>query len=141
MSHEHCFNLELRKSARLITQFYESYLSEIGLKVGQYSILRAVHLLKQTTSKELQLILVLDQTTLSRNLKPLVRDGLLDLSVDEKDHRVKLISLSEEGKKTYLLALPLWEKAQNEIKEKLGENDVYKIVQLSDKLSKTLNIN
>jgi DNA-binding MarR family transcriptional regulator len=136
---EHCLNLELRKSARLITQFYESHLSELGLKVGQFSILRAVCLCKQTTNKELQRILVLDQTTLSRNLKPLIRDELLTLSVDQNDHRIKLISLSDKGRKTYKTALPLWQAAQKEISDKLGEPYVKHISTLTDRLLETLN--
>lgn len=136
---EHCLNLELRKSARLITQFYESRLAEVGLKVGQYSILRAVYLCKQTNNKELQRILVLDQTTLSRNLKPLIRDELLTLSVDENDHRIKLISLSDKGRKTYKTALPLWQAAQNEISNKLGTEYVEHISTLTDRLLETLN--
>jgi DNA-binding MarR family transcriptional regulator len=136
---EHCINLELRKSARLITQFYESRLSEVGLKVGQFSILRAVYLCKQTNNKELQRILVLDQTTLSRNLKPLIRDELLNLSLDENDHRVKLITLSDKGRKTYQTALPLWQAAQKEISNKLGKQHVEQITELTDKLLETLN--
>lgn len=136
MAFEHCINLELRKSARLITQFYES---RVGLKVGQFSILRAVCLCKQTNSKELQRILVLDQTTLSRNLKPLIRDGLLNLSVDENDHRVKLITLSEKGKNTYQTALPLWQAAQKEISNKLGKKHVEQITEVTDKLLEILN--
>ena len=136
---EHCLNLELRKSARLITQFYEARLSEVGLKVGQFSILRAVYLCKQTNNKELQRILVLDQTTLSRNLKPLIRDELLSLAVDDNDHRIKLITLSDKGKSTYQTALPLWQAAQDEISKKLGKEQVKHITELTDKLLETLN--
>ena len=137
---ETCLNLELRKSARIVTHFYESRLTEVHLKSGQFSILRAVSFLKQTTNKELQCILVLDQTTLSRSLKPLIRDGLLTIKAKPEDQRVKLISLSNEGRKTYDKALPLWLKAQSEIKATIGQEEAEKIQSLSKKLSETLNI-
>lgn len=121
----------MRKSSRLITQFYEERLSSVGLKAGQFSILRAVHFCKETSNKELQKILVLEQTTLTRNLKPLLRDGFLHLSVDPKDKRVKRITLSSSGKKLYKKALPVWKGAQKELHHKLGKNETVKILSLS----------
>ncbi|MBL4774167.1 MAG: winged helix-turn-helix transcriptional regulator [Alcanivoracaceae bacterium] len=133
MKHEiaPCYNLAMRKSSRLINQFYEDRLATVGLKVGQFSLLRAVHYCKKTTNKDLQRILVLDQTTLSRNLKPLFRDELLKLSMNARDKRVKIISLSPKGKKLYLQALPLWNKAQEDLQTKIGAKDSMGILELS----------
>jgi DNA-binding MarR family transcriptional regulator len=133
-----CFNFAMRKSTRVITHFYEERLSQVGLKVGQFSVLRAVHFLKQTTSKELQRGLILDQTTLSRSFKPLIRDGLLLVSTDEKDKRSKLIQLSKKGLKLYQRALPIWKQAQDQLEEKLGGKDVKQIVKLSESIVKKL---
>jgi len=129
----------MRKSSRLITQFYDERFSPLGLKVGQFSILRVVDICKVTTNKELQHHLVIDQTTLSRNLKPLIRDGLLSLSIDPNDQRVKNICLSAEGRKLYQQALPLWHEAQQELCKKLGEDDAEKILSLSDAFVKALS--
>ena len=133
-----CFNLAMRKSSRLITQFYEDRLSEVGLKSGQFSILRAVNYLKQTSNKELQQVLVLDQTTLSRNLKPLFRDGYLKLSADSNDARIKLISLTKLGQSLYEKADPIWQKAQNDLEKKLGSEEVQNILKLTDSFVKAL---
>ena len=133
-----CFNLAMRKSSRLITQFYEDRLSEVGLKSGQFSILRAVNYLKQTSNKELQQVLVLDQTTLSRNLKPLFRDGYLKLSADSNDARIKLISLTKQGQSLYEKADPIWQKAQNDLEKKLGSEEVQNILKLTDSFVKAL---
>ncbi len=135
---EVCFNFAMRKSTRVITHFYEERLSQVGLKVGQFSVLRAVNFLKQTTNKELQRGLVLDQTTLSRSLKPLIRDGLLLVTTDEKDKRSKLIQLSKKGLKLYQTALPIWKQAQEQLEEKLGGKDVKQIVKLSESIVKKL---
>lgn len=128
----------MRKSSRLITQFYEDRLSEVGLKSGQFSILRAVSFLKQTSNKELQRVLVLDQTTLSRNLKPLFRDGYLKLNADSNDARIKLISLTTTGNELYEKAEPIWQKAQDDLERKLGSDEVQNILTLADSFVKAL---
>lgn len=132
MNIEHCFNLALRKSNRLITQFYDDKLAVLGIRVGQFSILRAVHFSEVTTNKALQKILVIDQTTLTRNLKPLIRDGLLQLVASADDQRVKEISLTKDGKALYEKALPIWKNAQSELIKRIGKNDAEQLVALSD---------
>lgn len=129
-----CFNLAMRKSSRLITHFYEERLAPLGIKVGQFSILRAVFLLKETNNKQLQSVLVLDQTTLSRSIKPLIRDGYIQVVENEKDRRVKTISLTSQGEAFYLQAHPIWEQAQKDFLEKIGTSQVNNILNLSDKL-------
>lgn len=136
MNTDYCFNLAMRKSSRLITQFYEERFKHLGLKVGQFSILRAVYYKKETTNKELQQILVLDQTTLTRNLKPLFRDLYLQTSSDSNDARLKNISLTAAGKSLYEEALPIWKQAQQDIVSKLGEEQAGKIQELSDQFVK-----
>ena len=138
MQTDYCFNLAMRKSSRLMTQFYNERLSTLGLKVGQFSILRAVDVRKQTTNKELQGILVSDQTTLTRNLKPLFRDELLRLTTNPADGRVKLISLTPKGRALYKKALPVWKSTQKDISKMLGEAEAGKILSLSDSIVKTL---
>lgn len=132
MTIEHCFNLALRKSSRLITQFYEDRFSTVGLKVGQFSILRAVNFAKETTNKHLQSVLVLDQTTLTRNLKPLLRDGYLQQKPHPEDSRQKLISLTEAGKTLYEKAEPIWKTTQLELQQNIGCEETDKILEIAD---------
>jgi DNA-binding MarR family transcriptional regulator len=129
----------MRKSSRLITQFYEGRLKRVGLKVGQFSILRAVYFQKETTNKELQNILILDQTTLTRNLKPLFRDGYLQTSPDPNDGRLKAIRLTQSGIDLYEQALPIWQKAQQDVLNKLGEEKTEKIHELANTFIKVLS--
>ena len=135
---EPCYNLALRKTCRLINQFYQQRISPTGLKIGQFSILRATFFCKETNNKQLQRILVLNQTTLSRNLKPLIRDGLLKLRAKQDDKRVKIISLSEAGMQVYLQTVPLWEQAQRELDMKIGEQGINGIMQLTEVVFKKL---
>jgi len=139
MNTDFCFNLAMRKSSRLITQFYEERLKLVGLKVGQFSILRAVSFAKETTNKELQNILVLDQTTLTRNLKPLFRDGYLQTTSDPNDGRLKTIRLTQSGRGLYEQALPIWQQAQQDILNKLGEDKAKQIHELANTFIKGLS--
>ncbi len=135
-----CYNLALRKTCRLINLFYEDRLASANLKVGQFSILRAVFITKQTSNKELQKLLILNQTTLSRNLKPLIRDGLLTLTTDSEDKRIKIISLSKQGIKKYHRAFPLWLQAQNDLSNKIGTKESKNIINFSEMIINELAI-
>ncbi len=129
----HCLNLELRKANRVLSQLYDRYLNACGLKTSQFSVLRAVYLLKTTTNSELQDVLVLDQTTLSRALKPLMRDGLIE-SRPGADRRQKQLSLSSKGKDLYREAKPHWENAQAFVAQKLGKQSRMDLLDLSHRV-------
>lgn len=128
---EHCLNLELRKANRVLSQIYDSYLSPIGLKTSQYSILRAIRYLKQTTNRELQDVLVLDQTSLSRALKPLVRDEYVAVSAGT-DRRQKQLQLSDSGRQLFSEAESLWEQAQAYVSARLGQEGKAALLEVSD---------
>jgi DNA-binding MarR family transcriptional regulator len=128
-----CMNLSYRKASRVISQIYDRELAELGLKCGQFSILRAVRIIEQTTNAELQELLVLDQTTLSRSLKPLIRDGLIN-SASGLDRREKLLSLSRQGKKLYSKADKKWQQAQEVVIRKLGRKTAEQILEMNKAL-------
>ncbi len=113
-----------------MSQIYDSYLAQCGLKTSQYSILRAVYLLRATTNRELQDILVLDQTTLSRGLKPLIRDGFICAECGS-DRRQKQLMLTSEGRALYKKAEALWQDAQEFVSNKLGDNLKSQLLALS----------
>ena len=112
-------NLSYRKASRVISQIYDRELAEMGLKCTQFSILRAVREMRRTTNAELQELLVLDQTTLTRGLKPLIRDGYIKIEPGQ-DKREKLLSLTTEGKSLYRKAAKRWQQAQDTVIRKLG---------------------
>lgn len=130
MTLEPCLNFSLRKATRVLNRIYDAHLSECGLKIGQYTVLRVINHLRQTTNRELQSIVVMEQTTLTRNLKPLIRDGYISVSPGE-DQRVKLLSLSSSGKKLLSRATIRWQQAQSEVKRELGKVQSARIEALS----------
>ncbi len=89
-----CFNL--RKAARSVTQIYDHMFREIGLTAGQISILFSLATIGQMTVTELSQAMAADRTTITRNLKPLVRDELLAVSVGQ-DKRSRRISITPKG--------------------------------------------
>lgn len=132
---EHCLNLELRKANRVLTQIYDGFLAPAGLKTSQYSILRAIRYLKRTTNRDLQDVLVLDQTSLSRALKPLIRDGYVTVSAGA-DRRQKQLQLSASGKALYQEAEQLWKEAQSHVSKKLGQQGKSGLLEMSSAVVK-----
>ncbi len=112
-----CFNL--RKSARLVTQIYDHKLRPAGIRATQFTILVAIQANAPIAIQALARIMVMDRTTLARNLKPLVRRGLLVI-MPGRDRRVRLVRLTAKGQKVLSRALPLWKAAQAEFRHKLG---------------------
>ena len=113
-----CFNL--RKASRVVTQHFDELLKPSGLLVTQFTILAAVAVVKSGTINELAEILVMDRTTLTRNLKPIERDGWLK-SEPGQDQRTRVITLTANGEAILTKALPLWKQAQCTVEETLGQ--------------------
>lgn len=114
-----CTCLNLRKATRAVTQFYEGLLDPTGLKITQLPILAQAATLGPVTMTKLSDSLVMDRTTLTRNLQPLVRLGFVKVRAGE-DRRARLVSATPEGLDALEAALPLWRKAQAEMLEHLG---------------------
>ncbi len=112
-----CFNL--RKSARLVTQLYDRKLRTAGIRATQFTILVAIQAHAPIAIQSLSRIIVMDRTTLARNLKPLERRGLIAITPGP-DRRVRLARLTSEGQSVLSQALPLWQAAQAEFSQKLG---------------------
>lgn len=113
-----CFNI--RKASRAITQHFDATLEPSGLLITQFTILVAVKMAKLETINELAEVLGMDRTTLTRNLKPLEREGWLQ-SEPGQDQRTRVVSLTTKGEAVLATALPLWKQAQQGVEETLGQ--------------------
>jgi DNA-binding MarR family transcriptional regulator len=116
-----CVNANIRKASRAITQLYDEFLQPSGLLATQFRLLGAVASYGPLALAPLAEELALDPTTLARNLKPLEREGLLEISVGE-DRRTRMIKITRKGQNTLMKALPLWEAAQAWVISYLGED-------------------
>jgi DNA-binding MarR family transcriptional regulator len=116
---ETCACLHVRKAARTVTQLYDEVLQPTKLRSTQFNLLVAVALAGEAPVTRLAEALVMDRTTLARNLKPCVRQGLLTIDAGT-DRRRHLVRLTELGRQALATALPYWEQAQNQVVTHLG---------------------
>jgi DNA-binding MarR family transcriptional regulator len=134
-----CACANLRKAARALTQLFDEALAPSGLRVTQFTLLVTSRLMGESTINELAEGMAMDRTTLSRNLKPLLRSGLLEVRPGE-DGRTRLVRLTPAGERALEEAYPLWHGAQRETVSALGEErheallgDVFRMVSLAAK--------
>lgn len=113
-----CFNL--RKVTRAVTQFYDRYLEPAGIRATQFTLLLTLTSASGKTLTEMAKELVMDRTTLTRNLKPLEKAGLI-VTKKLSDRRTKGYGLTEKGQHTITLAKPKWEAAQQKIVGQFGQ--------------------
>ena len=110
-----CTCSALRMAARRLTQCYDSALAPQGLNTPQFALLGA--LARWTgappTVRQLAHHMALDRTTLGHNLRPLERDGLVEIVADPTDRRVRRIRLTDAGRARRIAAFPLWRAAQD----------------------------
>ena len=94
---ELCNCLAVRQAARHVTQFYDQFLAPAGLRTTQFSILARLQRLGPMTISVLAADLVMDRTTLGRNLQPLEREGLVAVVKGRTDRRSREIRLTDTG--------------------------------------------
>jgi len=115
----------MRRATRAVTQHFDNKLRPLGLRVSQFSIMGALAVIELTSPEGINMtalaeLLVLDRTTLARNLKPLERDGLVQI-VPGEDRRIRLVRLTEQGHAKLVDGFPSWQEAQAQIVDTLGE--------------------
>ena len=114
-----CIGTRVRRTARVVGNYYDMHLKSVGLKGTQFTLLNAIFLNPSITITQLADLLLLNRTTLNRNLKPLERQGLVRTSPG-KDQRTRVLNLTQEGRNILQSALPLWLEAQSGVVETLG---------------------
>lgn len=112
-----CFGL--RKAARAVTQMYDQALKPSGLRGTQFSLLVAARRAGPRGIGELAELLVMDRTTLTRNLKPLLDQGLLE-RIEGADRRRRAVAITARGRAALARALPYWREAQASLAGSLG---------------------
>ncbi len=129
-----CFNL--RKAARAVTSMYDEALRPTGLRATQLPLLMITKVLGTATVTQLAKAVVMDRTTLTRNLRPLEKRGLIRVQEGE-DRRVRHVTLRPRGHEILTKAIPLWREVQDRITAGLGED---RLRQLVSNLNATVRI-
>ncbi len=130
-----CACYKVRKAARAVTKLYEEVLRPVGLRATEFSLLMATRVLGPVTVVKLAQVTVMDRTTLTRNLQILEKRGLITIKPGE-DRREREVTLTAAGMEVLAQAVPLWEKAQERVRQGLGEEKMQNLLSdLSEMIS------
>ncbi len=130
----------MRKSARKITQFYENNLREAGIKPTQFSILATLANTGPIQLTQLADRLVLERTSLTRNLNVLERNTWIDIQPGEEDSRQRVVSLTRNGYKQLDCAIPYWQKAQKAIAKDMGQETITGLRTTLDEMTEIITV-
>jgi DNA-binding MarR family transcriptional regulator len=117
---ENCLCFNLRRVARMVTQFYDAEMRRHGIRPTQGTILLALNAKESWTIAELSDCLGLERTSLVRNLQPLQRDGLVTADGGGRGRRVEL-AITAKGRKQVEKFMPAWRASQSAAVKTLGE--------------------
>lgn len=116
-----CLGFGVRRAARAVGRLYDDALAPLGIKGTQFSLMNAALLMDQPSIGQLADALVMDRTTLSRNLRPLQQAGLLEIRHGE-DRRSRQVKLTAAGRSLLGDALPVWERTHAALVSRLGRS-------------------
>ncbi len=126
-----CFNL--RKASRAVTQYFEAALEPSGLKATQFSLLMVIQGLGTASLGRLAGALVMDRTTLTRNLRPLEKMNLVRIRTGA-DPRVREVSLTAAGKHKVEQGRCLWKPAQAKLTRGMGDGPFATLIEGLDRV-------
>jgi DNA-binding MarR family transcriptional regulator len=117
-----CTCFKLRKLTRAMSRLYDQHLATVGLKTTQYSVLANAARAALPVA-ELADLLGVERTTLTRNLKPLVDAGWLQLNPGA-DSRQRIVTITADGRAKVEQAYVAWRRAQTEFETLMGRDTV-----------------
>ncbi|MHB1304659.1 MAG: MarR family winged helix-turn-helix transcriptional regulator [Acidiphilium sp.] len=110
-----CLCLHVQRAARALARRYDDALRPAGLTSGQFSLLMSLNRPEPPRLGVVAEVLAMDRTTLTANIKPLERRGLLEVFIDPEDRRGRRLRLLPAGRRALAAALPAWRRTQAEI--------------------------
>lgn len=118
-----CLCLHAQRAARALARRFDVALKHVGITSGQFSLLMSVNRPEPPSLGSVAALLAMDRTTLTANLKPLERRGLVELATDPNDRRAKRLRLTAAGRSALAEALPIWHHIHVEIEAALPDPD------------------
>ena len=109
-----CLCLHVQRAARALARRFDEVLRPLDLSHGQFSLLMSLNRPEPPSLGNVAALLAMDRTTLTANLKPLERRGLVKVSVDKTDKRSRRLAISAAGRALLSKAFPLWQQAHAE---------------------------
>ena len=116
-----CLCLHVQRAARALARKFDEALRPLDLTNGQFSLLMSLNRPEPPVMAPVAALLAMDRTTLTAALKPLEKRGLLEITTDHKDRRLRRMKLTPAGHGLLAKAMPIWTKTHAEVDEVLGE--------------------
>src|SRR5215510_9471844 len=115
-----CAGWNARLAARRITRFLDAEMAEAGLSIAQFGLMAQIAAVSDDTLSALAARTGMEQSTLTRNLQALAREGLVEIAVVEGNQRRRMVWLTETGATRLRDAIPVWRKAHRMLSTVLG---------------------
>lgn len=119
---DHCLCLHVRRAARALARRFDDALRPLDLTNGQFSLMMSLNRPEPPKMRDVSDLLAMDRTTLTANLKPLERRGLVAVTADGEDRRARRMKLTPEGHALLLKAVPIWNETEAAVEDMLGRS-------------------
>ncbi len=130
-----CAGMNIRMAERRITRFLEARMRAVDLSLAQFGLMTHIAAAGDDTIGALAERTGLDQSTLSRNLRGLERDGLVEITVVEDDLRRRAVWLTETGARRLEAAIPVWKRAHDALSAIIAPRDVRRLAEATRALA------
>lgn len=117
-----CLCLHTQRAARALARRFDDAFRPLGLSNGQFSLLMSLNRPEPASMGSVAALLAMDRTTLTANLKPLARRGLVSVTVDKEDRRSRRLTLTSAGRALLMAAVPVWTKTHAAIDRLLARS-------------------
>jgi len=125
---------QVRRAARRLSRYYDLALASSGLKSTQYSLLSYLVTSGPMTMAQLAKLMSMDRATMGHNLRPLLRDGFVEISVGKNDRRERIVTVTKQGHRRHTRALTAWRRAQTAFEEAMGKRDASDLRDLMNRI-------
>ncbi len=119
---DNCLCLHLQRAARAVARRFDQAFRPLGLTNQQFSLLMSLNRPQPPTIGDVSRVLGMDRTTLTANLKPLQRRGLVEIALGDADKRSRRLSLSLAGRELLMAAVPIWRETHAAIERLVAAN-------------------
>ena len=126
----HCTCSQLRRAARRISRYYDLCLGDTGLRSTQYVLLGFLGSEGPMTMAQLADTMTMDRATVGHNLRPLERDGLVEIKVSAEDRRAREVAITDQGHNLLLAAYPAWRRARDGFEAAFGAREAAELREL-----------
>ncbi len=117
-----CLCLHVQRAARALARRFDDALRPLELTSGQFSLMMSLNRPEPARMGQVSNLLAMDRTTLTANLKPLERRGLVRTTVDRADKRSRLLTLTASGRALLAAAVPIWKREHAAVERLLGRS-------------------